>query len=137
MSEVTVTRTFDAPSADLWALLRDFGHVPWIPGGEHAKVEGDGPGMTRVFAGPDGAVVERLESLDDDARTLVYTIPEGVPFPVTGYRATMRVGDDGAKGHLTWSCEFEPAGVSEADARKTVETMYGVMMGWMQDTLSG
>ena len=31
------------------------------------------------------------------------------------------------------SCEFEPDGVSEEEAGKTIETMYGVMIGWIEN----
>ena len=135
MAELQVIRTIDAPTDALWKLVRDFGDVRWIPGGEHAKLEGSGPGMLRILAGPDGSVRERLESVDEANQSIVYTITEGLPFPVTGYRATMRVSDAGGQGHLDWSCSFEPEGVSEEDAAKGIETMYGVMLGWIEDCL--
>lgn len=135
MAELQVIRTIDAPTDALWKLVRDFGDVRWIPGGEHAKREGSGPGMLRILAGPDGSVRERLESVDDGDQSIVYTVPEGLPFPVTGYRATMRVSDDAGKGRLDWSCSFEPDGVTEAEAAKGIEAMYGVMLGWIEDCL--
>ena len=135
MAELAVNRTLDAPTDALWKLVRDFGNVHWIPGGEHAKLEGSGPGMVRVLVGPDGSVRERLESVDEADQSIVYTITEGLPFPVTGYRATMRVSDADGKGRLDWSCSFEPEGVSEAEAAKGIEAMYGIMMGWIEDSL--
>jgi len=136
MASIQVTKTLDAEPDALWALVRDFGNVPWIPGGENAEVRGSGPGMVRILQGPQGAIHEVLESIDDDARALVYTIPENVPFPVKGYRSTMRVSDDGGKGRLSWSCEFEPAGTTEQEAGKAIEGMYGVMIGWIDDQLA-
>ncbi len=47
----------------------------------------------------------------------------------------MVVSDDDGKGRLSWTCDFEPDGVTEEEAGKTVETMYGVMMGWVEDLL--
>ena len=137
MAELQVSRTLDAPTDALWRLVRDFGDVRWIPGGEHAKLEGSGPGMLRILAGPDGSVRERLESVDETNQSIVYTITEGLPFPVTGYRATMRVSDVDGKGHLDWSCSFEPDGVTEEEAAKGIEAMYGVMLGWIGDCLKG
>ena len=129
-----VTKTLDVPTDTLWKIVEDFGGVGWLPGGgEGAVLEGSGVGMTRVFAGPKGPIRETLESVDAGKRSLTYVIPVGVPFPVTGYRATMVVSDDGGKGKLDWSCQFEPDGVSEAEARTAIETMYGVMIGWIQD----
>jgi hypothetical protein len=132
-----VTKTLDATPDALWKCVEDFGNVGWLPGGgAGAELEGSGPGMTRILQGPEGKIRETLESVDAAARSLVYVIPVGIPFPVTGYRATMRVTDDGGKGHLEWTCEFEPDGVSEDEARGGIENMYGVMIGWIQDYLN-
>jgi hypothetical protein len=135
VAQINVTRTLEADADAVWALVRAFDDVRWIPGGEDAEIRGDGIGQVRIFAGPDGAVHEHLEARDDDARSLTYSIPEGIPFPVTGYRSTMIVSDDGGKGRLSWTCDFEPDGVTEEEAGKAVEAMYGVMMGWVEDML--
>jgi hypothetical protein len=63
MGKTTVKAEFSAPAEELWALVRDFGNVPWIPGGDEATVEGEGVGMIRVLMG--GAVREQLEHIDD------------------------------------------------------------------------
>jgi hypothetical protein len=135
MAETNVTRTLDADPDALWNVVRDFGNVPWIPGGENAEIRGDGVGQVRIFDGPNGKVHEHLTARDDDARSLTYVIPEGVPFPVTGYTSTMVVSDDGGKGRLSWSCAFEPDGASEDEAAQAIQQMYGVMIGWIDDLL--
>lgn len=135
MPEANVTRTLDVSPEALWAVVREFGDVPWIPGGENAEIRGEGVGQVRIFDGPNGKVHEHLEARDDAARSLTYTIPEGVPFPVTGYRSTMVVSDDAGKGRLSWTCEFEPDGATAAEATQAVEAMYGVMIGWIDDLI--
>lgn len=135
MAKTNVTRTLDASPDDLWAVVRAFDDVRWIPGGEDAEIRGTGVGQVRIFQGPDGKIHEQLEARDDEARSLTYSIPEGVPFPVTGYRATMLVTDDGGKGRLSWSCQYEPDGVPEEEAGKAIDTMYGAMIGWVEDLL--
>ena len=45
----------------------------------------------------------------------------------------MVVTDDGGKGNLSWTCEFEPNGATEEEAGGALQGMYGVMMGWIQD----
>jgi hypothetical protein len=135
VAETNVTRTLDANPEALWAVVRAFDNVSWIPGGEDAEIRGEGIGQVRIFQGPESKVHEHLEARDDDSRSLTYTIPEGVPFPVTGYRATMLVTDDGGRGRLSWTCEFEPDGVTEQEASKAIEAMYGVMLGWIEDLL--
>ncbi len=136
MAEAAVTRTLNATPDALWRLVSDFADLSWLPGGgAGAELEGSGPGMVRILAGPGGRIRERLEAVDEAARTVTYTIPEGVPFPVTGYRATMQVSDDAGRARLAWSCRFEPAGAPEAEAAQAIETMYGVMMGWIEERL--
>ena len=134
MATARVTRELDVPPDALWKLVAAFGDTSWMPGGAQVTLVGSGPGMERrIAAGPGKVIRERLEFADAASRTLVYTIPENVPFPVTGYRATMRVRAKGAGSELDWSASFEPAGASEADARAAIEGMYGVMVGWIRD----
>lgn len=136
VAEAKVTKTLDAAPDALWKVIEDFGNCGWMPGGgTGAELEGSGVGMTRIFDGPNGKIRETLESCDAASRMLTYAIPVGVPFPVTGYRATMTVSDDGGKGRLEWACAFEPDGVSEDEARTAIEGMYGVMIGWIGDFL--
>jgi hypothetical protein len=137
MAQANVTKTLDVTPDALWKCVEDFGGLGWMPGGgAGAEIVGSGPGMTRIMQGPDGKIHETLESVDAATRSLTYAIPTGVPFPVTGYRATMRVSDDAGKGRLEWTCEFEPDGVTAEEAGAAIETMYGVMMGWIQDYLN-
>ncbi len=133
MAHVTVKGEINVPVERLWAVVADFGSVGWIPGGETARVEGNGPGMVRMFGGGSTEIRERLESRDDAMRTIVYTIPQGLPMPITGYRATMVVRPAGAGSELEWSCTFEPDGVTEAEAKAQVEGLYGMMIGWIRD----
>ena len=133
MATARVTRALDVPADTLWKLVAAFGDTSWMPAGAKVTVLGSGPGKERrIAAGPDKVIRERLEFADSASRTLVYTIPENVPFPVKDYRATMRVRAKGKGSELDWSVTFEPAGASEADARKAIEGMYGVMIGWIE-----
>jgi hypothetical protein len=132
MATARVTRTLDVPADRLWKLVSAFGDTSWMPGPPKVEVVGSGPGMERRIQGPDKAIHERLESVDEKSRTLVYTIPVNVPFPVTDYRATMKVSAKGQGSELDWSCSFTPAGVPADDAKKAVEGMYGIMIGWIE-----
>jgi hypothetical protein len=56
--------------------------------------------------------------------------------PVRDYRATMRVIDLGeSRSRLEWSSTWEPEGVSEQDARKSVKGIYAVVLATMQTKL--
>ncbi len=137
MGRASVTQAMNTSADAVWAVVEDFGNIGWMPAGTEADVEGQGPGMARIIKGPQGSIREQLESVDPASRTLVYTIPEGVPFPVTGYRSTMQVEETADGCDLTWSCEFEPDGVSEAEAQTAIEGMYAVMAGWVRDVAGG
>jgi hypothetical protein len=133
MGSARVTRTLEVPVDVVWKLVADFGDTSWMPGPPQVELVGSGPGMERrIPAGPDKVICERLESVDTAGRTLVYTIPENVPFPVKDYRATMKVAASGSGSELEWCASFEPAGVDEATAAKGIEEMYGVMIGWIE-----
>lgn len=139
MASIVVERTLEAPTAKVWELVKDFGNVGWIPGaGDGVKLEGSGVGMTRVMQSPEGGEIrETLVALDEAGQSATYTIGEGIPFPVSSYRATMTVTDDGGQGRIAWSCEFEPKGAPAEDAGKAIEGMYDVMLGWIGDYLKG
>jgi hypothetical protein len=133
MASTTVKQALDVPAEKIWRLVSAFGDTSWMPAGTQVRLEGNGPGMKRfITAGPEKVIQERLESIDAAARTLVYTIPVNVPFPVSDYRATMRVTERGAGCELEWSAGFTPAsGAPEAEIAKGIQGMYGLMIGWI------
>jgi len=133
MASARVARTLDVPADALWKLVANFGDTSWMPGPPKVTLYSSGPGMERRIAAGEGKLIrERLEFVDAASRTLVYTIPHNVPFPVKDYRATMRVRAKGNASELDWSVTFEPVGASEADARKAIESMFGLMIGWIE-----
>ncbi len=135
MAKVTVSEEIAVSSDKLWQLVRDFGNVGWIPGAANVKLEGQGPGMIR-FLGEKNEIHERLDRIDEAGRSIHYSIPVGIPFPVTGYRSTMRVADAGpGRARLEWSAEIEPKGVPEAQAVAMIDGMYKTMIGWIRDHL--
>ena len=136
MVEAIVEADFDVPAARLWALVADFGNVDWMPGMDGARVEGDGPGMTRILPAGEKEIHERLESVDPSNRTLIYTIPKNIPFAVKDYRATMLVEEAGEGSHLRWSCVCEADGITEGEARQTVSGLYEMLIGWIRDHLA-
>ena len=61
MADAIVKGDFTVSADKLWELVRDFGNVSWIQGVTKVELEGEGPGMFRVFHVGDGpAVRERL-----------------------------------------------------------------------------
>ena len=137
MAEAAVVKEVPAPAAQVRAAVRDFGDVSWIPGITGVDVDGDGPGMRRhIHGGGDNpAVVERLNSVDDAARTIEYTIDENNPLPVTSYVGKVTVDEASSGATLRWSATFEPAG-DEGEAAQVVEMMLGMLTGWLAEGVS-
>ena len=107
-----------SPADEVWALVGDFGGIGgWMPGIESCRLDGD----DRILGLMGMEVTERLESRDDEARTLAYRIVGGVP--VENHRAVITVSPAGAGSTVTWDVEVEP------------DDMAGLMQGMYQQAL--
>lgn len=112
-----------APADQVWERLRDFnGLAAWHPAVADSMIEDGRPadqvGCVRVLTLKDGAeIVECLLALSDEERSCSYAILSG-PFPVTGYRSTLRVRPVTDSGHafVEWFSSFdcEPGRAEEA-----------------------
>lgn len=125
MSEVVEVGTFAVPAAKLWDLVADFGGIADVMEGiDECTSEGEGVGMTRRIPMGKGAVVESLDVLDPDTRTLTYSITEG-DLPFEDYSATMVVTEDATDAcTLTWTGTFEPRGVPADKAERFASGIY-------------
>jgi hypothetical protein len=108
---------------EVWKLVGDFaGFVEAM--GIPVETSGEGVGSTRTIAMGPSPTVERLETLDNDARQLQYSMLQG-PLPVENYLATMQLSPiDSGRTRIEWSSDFEPRGISEADAIEAVRGIY-------------
>ena len=141
MIQVSVSGEISAPVEALWKTIADFGAVGWMQGVDRVEVSGEGVGMVRAIyaGGGDTPVLEELESLNEEAKRLGYTIPKNNPLPVANYHATMTAVDLGdGKSRLDWAAAFDAApGVDEAAAKANVEGMYGVLISWVKAGVEG
>jgi hypothetical protein len=109
----------------VWTIVRDFnGLGKYVPAVTNSTLQGSGPGAVRTLTTQDGGqMAERLESLDDDARVLTYSMVGASPFK--GYLSTMRVQEiDANRCEFAWSSTFTPQGMSEAEAKARLEGFY-------------
>ena len=94
MIEVLVKGDIAATPGHVWRLLKGFGEVSWMNGISRVDVDGKGIGMVRlIYAGDAPPVREVLESCDEEARRIGYTITDGNPLPVKDYHATVPVAE--------------------------------------------
>jgi len=136
MAEYSHAGEFELSADALWATVRNFGDVSWLPSNKRTtySTEGEGIGMIRTIDTPPIPTVrEQLDAIDDDACKISYHIIEGVPMPITGYSASMQVEDIGnGRSRLIWGSQWEPDGVTEDEARAVVANMYNSVMGVMK-----
>jgi hypothetical protein len=127
MSKVSMSTRLNASADQVWKVLRDFNGLPvFVAAIKKSTMEGSGVGAVRTltFEGGGPPVVEKLEKLDDQAKTLSYSIITS-PLPVKDYFSTMEVMDVGAgQCELKWYSTFEPKDAPEAEAVKVVEGVY-------------
>lgn len=123
MAKASATIEISATADQVWDLLGGFDSLPdWLPIIVKSEL-GEG-GRLRFLETADGnAIVERLQTFDEQARTYTYSIEEG-PFPVTDYLAKVEVHDAGQKTQVTWSGSFTPVGMSDADAEALFDGVY-------------
>jgi carbon monoxide dehydrogenase subunit G len=113
-AELTMSATPDA----VWAVVRDYhGLAAWMPGIETSRAEGD----DRVLGMMGMEIRERLVDLDEDARSIRYSIVDGAP--VEQHQATITVHDGGDGSRVTWEVEASP------------DEMAGLMQGVYQQAL--
>lgn len=132
----SLERTLSSEPDAVWEVVRDFGNVGWIPGATKAVSYDGGPGvgLSRILHNRDqGPIRETLIALSEADRTITYTVSRNIPFPVNYYCATMRVGEDGGKAHVTWSCVYEPEDATPEQAAAAIEALYNLMLDWIDD----
>jgi mxaD protein len=126
--KVSMQTTLNASADKVWQVVGDFNGLPaFVAAATKSRMEGDGVGALRTLTLPDGAeIVERLETYDDEARTLTYSIVSG-PLPVANYLSMVEVTPlaDG-QCRVKWSSTFEAAGASEEEARSAIEGIYAM-----------
>jgi N-acetylglutamate synthase-like GNAT family acetyltransferase len=123
MGEVTVTGTVAAPVDKVWAIVRDFGNLAW-GGIAGTTLEGRGVGAVRTFASQGLTIRERLETLDELAHTLTYSILEPSPVPWTSHLARIALVPERAGTRVEWGARFKPSGLSDAQVSAILQNIF-------------
>jgi len=103
MAEDSLTKTMASPPEAVWAAVGDFGGLEtFFPGIESFRVDGDDR-----YIGMFGLVIkEHLVGRDEAARTITYSLVDGVP--LEHHEATIAVRPHAAGCEVTWSFDIEP-----------------------------
>jgi hypothetical protein len=122
----------DRSAAEVWDAVRDFGAPGRVVPGFVVAAELEGRDRVVTFAS--GAVArERLVTLDDERRRLVYTIVES-PLGFEHYQGSVEVVDWGPEGGclIIWTVDFLPdevAGVLDGIMDQGADAMAGAFGG--------
>ncbi len=114
MPETCASAVIPAAAPSVWRVVRDFDGLPaWHPAITHSALgDGDAPdrvGSVRTLRLADGStVVETLNTLDDQRRSVTYEIVES-PFAIRSYRSTIQVMPLTTTGEsfVMWSVGFD------------------------------
>ena len=106
MASIQKDILIDAPPAEVWAAVRDFGavHTRLAPGFVlEARLEGD----ARILTFANGSIArEQLVDCDEARRRLVYAIASE---RVSHYNASLQVTDDGdRRSRMIWIVDLLP-----------------------------
>jgi len=99
----TVTDRYTAPPESAWQLVGDFAGIGMVFDGVEDVIAVDD---VRTFNLMGMRITERLVSRDDAARTITYSIIDGVP--IESHQATIRVDAHETGCEIVWSVTSDP-----------------------------
>ena len=105
MANAETDISIDRSADDVWKLVRDFGGIAeWMPGVETCEVEGD----VRTIGMMGISVKEKLVNLDEEKRSLSYSIVESPMGNLESHLVTIRVAPAGDTCQVSWTTEVAP-----------------------------
>lgn len=130
MLEVTREETVMADPQTVWSLVSNFGGIAeWHPACSASSQETVGDEVRRtIVVGESARLIEKLESIDNDAKSISYSIIEG-PLPVENYLSTLTVSAQNGNSHLVWTGKFDAKGAADDRAKQIVAGIYESGLG--------
>ena len=106
----------------VWELIGQFGGS-WHPLIANIKLIGTGIGQLRVIETIDGKqIIERLDALDNSARSYRYTNIGGIP--ASDYTGVLEVKPKGVGSSVEWRSQFLPNGPGTLITKTIVATLF-------------
>ena len=138
MGQARVTEEIATGVDAVWDLVRDFGGVQrWNPTLSSSEIDRPGVGGVRTLKMGEVTIRERLEKLDEAAKTMTYSIVEA-PLPVRNYLATVELSALGPqRTQVVWSSTFEPGGMTDEQLKALFEGVYQQAIEGMRRALLG
>ncbi len=138
--------TINAPAEKVWALIKDYGDMSWLPGVAATKAEGGNTkGATRVLTLKEGGTItEELKKYDETKMSYAYKITEmstaktithagveeNVPvLPVDNYSASIDVEAKGDTSVVSWTAGYYRAYTNNNPPAEMNETTANAAVG--------
>jgi carbon monoxide dehydrogenase subunit G len=103
MAAGAVDVKIEASPDAVWQKVGDFGHLDeFFPGIESFRLEGD----DRIIGMFGMEIRERLLGKDDAARTITYSVVDGVP--IDSHTATISVEEEDGGSRVIWAYDVSP-----------------------------
>jgi len=144
-SRLNVSKTVEiaAPAGKVWTQVRDFNGLgswhPAVASDQIVEGENNTVGAVRLLTLKGGGTIkEKLLAFDPAARTVEYSILEGV-LPVSSYTATLTVKSlAGDKSAVIWSAHFKRKNLGDnppdtENDKAAVDTINGVFQGGLDN----
>ena len=130
--------TIEQPADVVWARIRDFGDITWIPNTESCRLDGDDRYIK--MQGLDFDIVERLLGHDDPNRTCSYLLlnPDdlarviGPGHDVHGLEASLSVNSRGeSTAWVTWDIDTAEIliGAVQAEYQQALDNLKALLEG--------
>lgn len=123
MGSVEKSIEIKATPQQVWDLVGNTGGISaWVPALAQSEMTEDG--QTRSCTMQDGTkFYEDIIKQDDSARLYEYSVRDGV-MPMTGFRGSIQVEENGSGSKIQWKARFTAAGISEDEAVGMIGGIY-------------
>ena len=121
MQNVSVTSHVNASPDAVWQTIGDPATISgWHPAIAASSLDGD----VRLCTLENGAAInEKVVNRDDAGRNYSYIITDS-PLPLTDYKATISVSEEGSGSAVEWTCSFQPAGAPDEEVVGLITGVY-------------
>ena len=133
---------FEHPADDIWKIVRDFNnYAVWVGGAGECRIEdgksGETVGAVRNVLYQGHRIRQRLLAQSDVERSQTYEFCDAPTFPVTGFRATLRVTPvvDGERAFVEWWATFDCEPLHLDEITETLRTRFGNWLGSLRESM--
>lgn len=122
MAEVSVSKRYEVPAADMWKRIGDPADINrWHPAIEATELTNGGNTRLNSLAGG-GLVSETI--LEHGERHHTYRIDDS-PLPMEGFTSTIHILDEeDAACVVRWDATFDVAGISDDEGEELVRAFF-------------